>query len=228
MALTRKFLKALGIEDEKVDEIISAHTETVDALKAERDGYKADAEKLPGVQSQLDDANAALNDTKDGGFKAKYEAEHQAFEEYKADIAAKETHAAKESAVKAYFREKGIADKSMTLAMRYIGADVDALELADGKIKDTKSLDDAIAGDLSSLVVTTGTKGADTATPTRQLPRIPLRPLTKRPTRSNTTRNESVTCNGWRSFFMPKQHKQPAAWNTYTVRWGGLVRASSF
>ena len=50
MALTRKFLKALGIEDEKVDEIISAHTETVDALKAERDGYKADAEKLPGVQ----------------------------------------------------------------------------------------------------------------------------------------------------------------------------------
>lgn len=165
MALTRKFLKALGIEDEKVDEIISAHTETVDALKAERDGYKVDAEKLPGVQSQLDDANAALNDTKDGGFKAKYEAEHQAFEEYKADIAAKETHAAKESAVKAYFREKGIADKSMTLAMRYIGADVDALELADGKIKDTKSLDDAIAGDLSSLVVTTGTKGADTATP---------------------------------------------------------------
>ena len=121
MALTRKFLKALGIEDEKVDEIISAHTETVDALKAERDGYKADADKLPGVQSQLDDATAQLNDTKDGGFKAKYEAEHKAFEDYKADIVAKETHAAKESAVKAYFHDKGIADKSMTLAMRYIG-----------------------------------------------------------------------------------------------------------
>ena len=106
MALTRKFLKALGIEDEKVDEIISAHTETVDALKAERDGYKADAEKLPGVQSQLDDATAQLNDTKDGGFKAKYEAEHKAFEDYKADIVAKEAHAAKESAVKAYFHDK--------------------------------------------------------------------------------------------------------------------------
>ena len=160
MALTRKFLKALGIEDEKVDEIISAHTETVDALKAERDGYKADAEKLPGVQSQLDDATAQLNDTKDGGFKAKYEAEHKAFEDYKADIVAKETHAAKESAVKAYFHDKGIADKSMTLAMRYIGDGIDALE-----IDDAKSLDDAIAGDLASLVVTTGTKGADTANP---------------------------------------------------------------
>lgn len=165
MALTRKFLKALGIEDEKVDEIISAHTETVDALKAERDGYKADADKLPGVQSQLDDATAQLNDTKDGGFKAKYEAEHKAFEDYKADIVAKETHAAKESAVKAYFHDKGIADKSMTLAMRYIGDGIDALEIDDGKIKDTKSLDDAIAGDLASLVVTTGTKGADTDTP---------------------------------------------------------------
>lgn len=165
MALTRKFLKALGIEEEKIDEIITAHTETVDALKVERDGYKADAEKLPGVQSQLDDANAALNDTKDGGFKKKYEDEHQAFEDFKADIAAKETHAAKETAVKAYFRDKGISDKGMTLAMRYIGADVDTLELDEGKIKDTKSLDDAIAGDLASLVVTTGTKGADTATP---------------------------------------------------------------
>ena len=73
--------------------------------------------------------------------------------------------AAKESAVKAYFHDKGIADKSMMLAMRYIGDGIDALEIDDGKIKDTKSLDDAIAGDLASLVVTTGTKGADTANP---------------------------------------------------------------
>ena len=52
---------------------------------------------------------------------------------------------------------------------------------------------------------------SSTATPTRQLPRRPLKPLTRIPTRSNRTRNESVTCNGWRSFFMPVQHKQPAA-----------------
>ena len=31
MALTRKMLKAMGIEDEKADEIIEAHAETVDA-----------------------------------------------------------------------------------------------------------------------------------------------------------------------------------------------------
>ena len=33
MALTRKMLRAMGIEDEKADEIIEAHAETVDALK---------------------------------------------------------------------------------------------------------------------------------------------------------------------------------------------------
>ena len=40
MSLTRKMLKAMGIEDEKIDQIIEAHTETVDALKEQRDGYK--------------------------------------------------------------------------------------------------------------------------------------------------------------------------------------------
>ena len=53
MALTRKFLSALGIDADKVDEIINAHTETVDALKNERDKYKADAEKLPEVTREL-------------------------------------------------------------------------------------------------------------------------------------------------------------------------------
>ena len=53
MALTRKFLSALGIEEEKAEQIIAAHTETVDGLKAERDKYKEDAEKLPATQNEL-------------------------------------------------------------------------------------------------------------------------------------------------------------------------------
>ena len=43
MALTRKMLKAMGIEDEKIDQIIEAHTETTDALKQQRDEAKAEA-----------------------------------------------------------------------------------------------------------------------------------------------------------------------------------------
>ena len=40
MALTRSFLKALGIEEEKIGEIINAHSETVSGLKAEIEKYK--------------------------------------------------------------------------------------------------------------------------------------------------------------------------------------------
>ena len=59
MALTRKFLSALGIEAEKIDEIIDAHTDTVNALKEERDKYKASHEALQGVQKELDDLKKA-------------------------------------------------------------------------------------------------------------------------------------------------------------------------
>ena len=37
MALSRKFLAALDIPAEKIDEIIKAHSDTVEALKEERD-----------------------------------------------------------------------------------------------------------------------------------------------------------------------------------------------
>ena len=47
MALTRKFLKAMGIEDEKAEEIISAHVETVNGLKGERDDLR---ERLEAVE----------------------------------------------------------------------------------------------------------------------------------------------------------------------------------
>ena len=90
MAFTRKFLKALGLTEEQVDSVVEAHTETVDGLKSQMAGYKADAEKLEGVQKELSDLKA-----KDGGedYKSKYDSEHAAFEKYKNDQNAKESAA---------------------------------------------------------------------------------------------------------------------------------------
>ena len=161
MALTRRALKAMGIEEEKIDEIISMHTDTVDGLKADVSKYKADAEKLPGIQKQLDDLKAAG----DGGYKEKYEKEHSAFEAFKSDITAKESKAAKEKAVRAYFESKNINGANLDLAMRGCGEEMAALELDGEKIKDTKSLDALIEGTYKGLVSTTQTKGANPATP---------------------------------------------------------------
>lgn len=159
MALTRKALKAMGIEEEKIDQIIEAHTEVTDALKAERDQFKANSEKLEEVQKELD----TLKAQGDGGYKAKYEAEKTAHDALKQKIADDEANKAKEAAVKAYYESKNITDKNLKIAMR--GTDLSKIEMADGKIKDTKVLDELIGGDYASLVSTTKTEGAKTTNP---------------------------------------------------------------
>lgn len=148
MALTRKLLKGMGLTDEQVDTIIEAHTDTVDGLKADVSRYKADAEILPSVQKQLDDLKAAGN----GGYKEKYEKEHSDFEAYKSGVTAKESKAAKEKAVRAYFESKNITGANLDLAMRGCGEEMAALELDGEKIKDTKALDALVDGTYKGLV----------------------------------------------------------------------------
>lgn len=161
MSITRKMLKGMGLTEDQQDTILEAHTETVNEIKAERDRLKSDAEKLPGVQKELDDLKAAG----DGGYKEKYEKEHKAFDDFKADITAKETKAAKEKAVKAYYESKNITGDNLAIAMRGSGAEIDGVELDGDKIKDTAALDALVSGAFAKLVSTTTTKGANTANP---------------------------------------------------------------
>ena len=161
MALTRKSLKAMGLTDEQVDSIIEMHSETVDGLKEQVNTYKADAEKLPNVQRELDDLKAAG----DGGFKEKFEKEHSDFENFKKTIQEKETKAAKESAAKAFFESKGITGNSLEIAMRGSSAEIAALDLDGEKIKDSSALDALVNGTFKALVSTTTTKGANIPNP---------------------------------------------------------------
>lgn len=148
MALTRKMLKAMGIEEEKIDQIIDAHAETVDGLKADIEKYKGDAEKLPTIQRELDDLKAKGDD----GWKEKHDNVKKEFDSYKSGIEAKETKAAKEKAARAYFEGKNIEGANLNLAMRSCGAEIEALELDGENIKDTTTLDALISGDLAGLV----------------------------------------------------------------------------
>lgn len=134
--------------EEIENRLVALHLGAVDPLKDDLTKYKADAEKLPGVQKQLDDLKAAG----DGGYKEKYEKEHSAFEAFKTDITAKESKAAKEKAVRAYFESKNITGANLDLAMRGCGEEMTALEMDGEKIKDTKSLDALIEGTYKGLV----------------------------------------------------------------------------
>jgi hypothetical protein len=162
MALTRKSLKAMGLTDEQVDSIVEMHTETVDGLKDKLKTAEEKATQLDGVQKELDALKAKGGDD----YKAKYEKEHSDFEKYRADQTAKETKAAKEAAVRAYFEGKSITGGNLNIAMRGAKDEINGLELdADGKIKDTSALDALVGGEYAALVVTTQTRGANTATP---------------------------------------------------------------
>lgn len=134
--------------EEIENRLVALHLGVVDPLKDDLTKYKADAEKLPSVQKQLDDLKAAG----DGGYKEKYEKEHSDFEAFKTDIAAKESKAAKEKAVRAYFESKNITGANLDLAMRGCGEELSALELDGEKIKDTKSLDALVDGTYKGLV----------------------------------------------------------------------------
>ena len=166
MAFTRKFLSALGIEADKVDEIINAHIEVVDGLKEERDGFKADAEKLADVQKKLDKANEKLAKQGEGEtvLKEDFDKLQKEYDDYKADITAKETKRTKEHAVREFLKGVGVSEKRLDSVMKVTNLDDFELD-KDGKIKDAEKHTEKAKAEWADFISTTTERGANTATP---------------------------------------------------------------
>lgn len=175
MALTRKFLVALGIEEEKIDEIITAHTDVTNALKKERDDYKESAEKLADVQKELDSANKKLkeyeNSDESDSWKTKYEDMEKAkkkiqqdFDDYKQQISDAETLSKKKDAYKQLLKDVGISEKRLNSIVKV--SDFSSIELDDeGKIKDADTLKDTVKNEWSEFITTEHETGAGTPNP---------------------------------------------------------------
>lgn len=162
MSLTRRMLKAMGIEDEKIDEIITAHTETVDALKEERDNYKADAEKLPEVTKERDRYKEQAE--KENPFEQKYNDLKKEHDDYVKEQNAKEAKAKKQDAYKELLKKVGVSEKRLSAIMKV--TDIDSFELdEEGNLKDASNLETKAKEEWSDFIVTEGVKGANTATP---------------------------------------------------------------
>jgi hypothetical protein len=159
MALTRKLLKGMGLTEEQVDTIIEAHTDTVDGLKEDINKYKGDAEKLPGVQKELDDLKAAG----DGGYKKKYEDEHKAFEDFKQAQTEKETKQAKVAAYTAFLKSVGISEKRIPAIIKV--TDLNTVELEGDKVKNAETLAESVKTEWGDFIETSNTNGANTQTP---------------------------------------------------------------
>ena len=151
-------MSALGIEADKIDEIISAHTETVDGLKEQLKQAKEAADKLPKVQEQLDSLKEAA---KNSGDYAKLKKE---FDDYKADVANKETLAAKKAVLSKIAKDAGLSEAGVAKALKY--TDWSTVELDEkGEAKDSKALLKSLKEEWPEYIKTTNTAGANTANP---------------------------------------------------------------
>lgn len=164
MALTRKMLAAMDIPAEKIDEIISAHTETVNAIKVERDELKAAADKLPSVEKDLEKANSELETFRSGDWEKKYTDLKSEYEGFKTDTAKKAEKAAKESAYKKLLLDAGISEKRVASVMRVSSLDDVKID-KDGKIEGADDLTEKVKKEWADFIVTTGEQGASTPKP---------------------------------------------------------------
>lgn len=158
MAFTRAFLKSAGLTDDQITSVMEEHSAVVDALKSQRDSYKADAEKLPGVQKELDDLKGGED------YKAKYDKEHQEFEQYKADI----SKAAELEKVKAAYRkllqDEKISEKRLDGIIRL--TDFDKIKLdKDGNLQNVDALKENIGKEWGEFRVMTVEKDHKPDTP---------------------------------------------------------------
>ena len=173
MSITRKMLSAMGIEQDKVEQIIEGHTESLSGLQEKIDNLtkelhqaKAEATRLEEVQKELDDLKAQVEvDAKNGESKdEKYQKLKKEFDDYKADVERKAVRAEKENAYKEILKDAGIPERHFAKILRY--SDVDGVELDEkGKIKTAKEILKSVKEEWSDHIEQKSTQGVNVETP---------------------------------------------------------------
>lgn len=161
MALTRKLLEGMGIDEKQIETIIEAHAETVNGLKAERDSWKDEAGKLPELQKELEDARKAGNGAE--AWKVKYEDAQRALEEYTSKVEAEKAETLKRNAYRDMLAHAGIDPRLIPIIMK--GETLSGIEMENGALKDAESLEQAVKEQYADFVVKERVQGAGTETP---------------------------------------------------------------
>lgn len=159
-------LSAMGIEGEKIDEIINAHAETVNALKEQADGNKTDAAELEKLKEQVKSLKADLAEADKSDWEKKYNDLKTEYDGYKMEVENKATHSAKEAAYKQLLLDAGISEKRIATILKVSESDIDGVELdKEGKIKSADKLTDSIKEEWADFIVTERKEGAETSKP---------------------------------------------------------------
>ena len=152
-------LKAMGIEDEKIEQIIEEHVESIDGRKAERDRYGSGAEEAEGLRKQLEEAKAAGEGA--GEYEEKYKAKCKELDDYKAEVAGEKAAAEKRGLYRQLLESAGVDPKRIDTVLKV--SDLEGVTVKDGAIEDADKLTEGIKADWADFIATTTVKGADVA-----------------------------------------------------------------
>lgn len=160
MALTNALLKSMGIEGDQRDQIMAEHQATLQSIKDERDQLRDTAARVPALEREVEDLKAA-QPTED--WEAKYSAEHEAFEAFKAKSEKEAADKEKSDLYRSLLLEQGVDPKRVSSIMRV--TDLGQVSVKDGQLEDSEALAESIRSEWADFVTKTVTKGASVDDP---------------------------------------------------------------
>ena len=132
MALTRNYLKSMGLTEEQVNAIIENHTDSIDGLKAELATARAAAETVEALTKERDELKDKLSKAGDA---AKVQAE---FDAYRQQVETEKANAAKSAAVRKALKASGVQrEEFLDLLMGKV--ELDKVEMDGDAVKDEAS-----------------------------------------------------------------------------------------
>lgn len=160
MALTNALLKSMGIEGDQRDQIMAEHQATLQSIKDERDELRDTAARVPALEREVEDLKAA-QPTED--WEARYNAEHEAFEAFKAKSEKEAADKEKSDLYRALLLEQGVDPKRVDSIMRV--TDLGEVSVKDGQLEGSEALAESIKSEWGDFVVKEITKGASVDDP---------------------------------------------------------------
>ena len=156
MALTRKFLKALGVSEEAIEEIITAHTDVTDDLKTQLKAAQDAQKQLEAVTAERDELQKKLNDPAQADRVAE-------LEKQVAEYQSRETTTQKRTALTALLEKIGIDKRGFARVLA--ATDLDGVEMDGENIKDADKLAESLKTEWSDLITEPGATGKPPQTP---------------------------------------------------------------
>lgn len=165
MSFTRSFLKSIGLNEEQISAALEEHTTVtkymqsqIDQYKAEAEQHKADAEKLPGIQKELDELKARKD------YKPDYDKAVKDLEDYKAQVKREQELSKVKAAYRKLLKDEQISDNWAEDIMNF--TQFEGMKLGeDGALQDVDALKKTIGEKYGKYKVTGRDRGEDVPHP---------------------------------------------------------------